>query len=265
MNPVKASPTLDPADLLARFRSAAELQGFRVETYGDTGGFPLVALTKRAPGPRPRIYFSAGIHGDEPAGPLALLQLLQRGFFDRRAVWFLCPFLNPVALARGTRETPEGVDLNRDYRGVPRSREVRAHIGWLQSQPRFDLAICLHEDWESTGFYLYERNPEKRGGIAEAVVQAVSKVCPIDLAELIDGFAGKGGIIPAIIAPEERELWAEAIYLWVNHAQLCYTTESPSAFPLEQRIAAQCVAVETAVEKLMAAEPSNKWQVPSNK
>jgi len=258
VNPVKASSLLDPAELLARFRVAAEQQGFRIEPFGESGGFPLLALTKRTPGPRPRIYFSAAIHGDEPAGPLALLKLLQQGFFDPRAVWFLCPVLNPVGLARGTRENADGVDLNRDYRVPSRSSETRAHIAWLQSQPNFDLAICLHEDWESTGFYLYERNPEKRGAIAEAVIQAVSKVCPIDLAELIDGFAGKGGIIPAIIAPEERELWAEAIYLWVNHAKLCYTTESPSAFPLEQRVTAQCVAVDTAVERLLRDQGKGK-------
>ena len=29
---------------------------------------------------------------------------------------------------------------------------------WLARQPNFDLAVCVHEDWESVGFYLYELN-----------------------------------------------------------------------------------------------------------
>jgi murein tripeptide amidase MpaA len=72
--------------------------------------------------------------------------LLERGFFDARAVWFLCPLLNPVGLAHGTRENAGGLDLNRDYLH-PASTEVRAHTAWLQRQPRFDLALILHEDW----------------------------------------------------------------------------------------------------------------------
>src|ERR1039458_9032378 len=92
----------DPLAVAARFDAAARAAGFRVEKFGETPSGPLLALTKRTVGPRPRIYLSAGIHGDEPAPPLALLRLFERGFFDARAVWFICPLLNPVGLARGT-------------------------------------------------------------------------------------------------------------------------------------------------------------------
>ena len=34
-----------------------------------------------------------------------------------------------------------------------------------------------------------------------------------------------------------RETWPEAIYLRAHHTTLSYTIESPSAFPLDQRIA----------------------------
>ncbi len=33
-----------------------------------------LALRRPLPSPRRRVYISAGIHGDEPAGPLAMLQ-----------------------------------------------------------------------------------------------------------------------------------------------------------------------------------------------
>jgi hypothetical protein len=72
------------------------------------------------------------------------------------------------------RENAAGIDLNRDYRHL-QSPEVRAHVDWLQRQPRFDVALCLHEDWESNGFYVYELNPDNRPSFAEKILEAAAK------------------------------------------------------------------------------------------
>jgi len=244
MSAVKAP--LDPVALAARFETAAAAAGFKKEVFGSAGGCPLLALSKRSAGPKPRIYLSAGIHGDEPAAPLALLSMIESGDFDQRAVWILCPILNPVGLAAGARENAAGIDLNRDYRS-PESPETKAHIAWLQSQPIVDLAICAHEDWESTGFYLYELNPDKRPSLAENMIKAASKACPIDMSTLIEGREAKGGIIRPLLNPEERDKWPEAIYLQVHHTRLSYTIESPSALPLETRVSALRTALRTAI------------------
>jgi protein MpaA len=250
MAAVKAPP-LDPVTLVARLESAGANAGFKFEHFGSAGGCPLIALTRRTSGPRPRIYLSAGIHGDEPAPPLALLSMLEAGEFDGRATWFICPLLNPEGIARGTRENASGMDLNRDYRHLE-SPEVRSHVRWLERQPNFDLAICVHEDWESTGFYLYELNPTKRPSLAEPMIAAVSKVCPIDPSTLIEGREAKGGIIRPTANPFEREKWPEAIYLQAQHTTLSYTIESPSALGLEKRIAALRAALRTAISRLCA-------------
>ncbi|MGE3311740.1 MAG: succinylglutamate desuccinylase/aspartoacylase family protein [Limisphaerales bacterium] len=138
-------------------------------THLDAGpGLRLAVLTRP---PRivsnrsPRIYVSAGIHGDEPAGPLAVRRLVAEDALPRDAWVWLCPCLNPTGFRRNTRETIDGLDLNRDYR-EPRSPEVRTHVAWLDSLPDFDLTVCLHEDWEAAGFYLYELNPENRPSLA---------------------------------------------------------------------------------------------------
>jgi hypothetical protein len=247
---VKAAP-FDPADVAARFRLAGRAAGFRVEQYGEIDGFPLIALTKRAPGNRPRIYLSAGMHGDEPAPPLTLLALLETGFFDDRATWFICPVLNPTGLVRGTRENASGLDLNRDFLDV-RATETRAHIGWLQRQPPFHLTLCIHEDWESTGYYLYELNPHQRPSLADPILDAVRECCPIDEAPVIDGrTTAAKGIIRPVDDPLLRETWPEAIYLRAHHTTISYTLESPSAFPLEHRIKAHRVAITSATTRLI--------------
>ncbi|HVS54572.1 MAG TPA: M14 family metallocarboxypeptidase [Opitutaceae bacterium] len=243
---------LDPSTFAPRVQAAAQAAGFRVEPFGEIAGAALFALTKRTPGPRPRIYLSAGIHGDEPAPPLALLELIERGVLDSRAVWFVCPLLNPAGFLRRTRENAEGIDLNRDYKAL-RSLEIQAHARWLQGQPNFDLALCLHEDWESQGYYLYELNPTQRPHLAATIIGAVEKVCPIETATVIDGReVAERGIIRPNPDPALRELWPESIYLRAHHTTLGYTLETPSSFPLAQRIAAHCAAVEAALARMPA-------------
>lgn len=250
MSTVKATP-FDPTDIARRFRAAGQTAGFQIEQYGEIDGFPLIAMTKRTPGQRPRIYISAGMHGDEPAPPLTLLRLLETGFFDERATWFICPILNPTGLVRGTRENANGLDLNRDFLDI-QATETRRHISWLQRQPLFHLTLCIHEDWESTGYYLYELNPYQRPSLAQTILGAVRACCPIDEAAVIDGrTTAAPGIIRPIDDPLLRETWPEAIYLRAHHTTISYTLESPSAFPLEHRITAHRAAITSATARLI--------------
>ncbi|MSU50803.1 MAG: succinylglutamate desuccinylase [Opitutus sp.] len=250
--PAVKDSVIDPTAFVARIATAGRAQGFRVDHFGESGGLPQLALTKRTRGPRPRIYFSAGIHGDEPAPPLALLELIERGAFDALAGWFICPLLNPIGFSRHTREGSDGFDLNRDYK-TPRSVEIQAHARWLQRQPNFDLAICLHEDWEAQGFYLYELNPSDRPGVAHAMIDAVRNVCPIETATVIDGRTiAELGIIRPTADPALRDAWPESIYLQAHHTKLGYTVETPSALPLVQRIAALGVLIEAAIDSVSA-------------
>lgn len=250
-----SAPAFAPIVLTRRFQETGRAAGFRVEPFGEVVGCPLFALTKRTPGPRPRIYLSAGIHGDEPAPPLALLEMIEAGVFDHRATWFICPLLNPAGFMRGIRENDGGLDLNRDYKDL-RSAEIATHAAWLRRQPNFALTLCLHEDWESKGFYLYELNPTARPSLAEPMIAAVAPLCPIDLAPEIDGRpVDVPGIIRPVSDPLMRENWPEAIYLRAHHTTLSYTLETPSAFPLAQRIAAMRAAVETAL-RLATSSPS---------
>lgn len=248
MNP--ALP-LDPAAFTPRFEAAARQAGFKIERYGEIHGHPLLACSRRTPGPRPRVYLSAGIHGDEPAPPWALLRLLEAGFFDDRCTWFVCPLLNPTGFIQRTRENHAKIDLNRDYKN-PASSEVRDHITWLRRQPNLDLIICVHEDWESSGFYLYELNPAQRPTLAPAMIAAAQAQCRIEPATVIDDRpVDEPGIIRPVSDPLLRETWPEALYLRARHGLLTYTIETPSVLPLEQRIATHCTVLQAALTEFL--------------
>jgi protein MpaA len=208
-----------------------------------------IAYRRQPDSARNRIYLSTGIHGDEPAGPLAALQLLQEDRWPADAAIWLCPCLNPTGLSLNRRENFQGIDLNRDYRHL-QSEEARAHIAWLQQQPRFDITLCLHEDWESQGFYVYEVNPDQRPSLAGKIIEAVAKVCPIESAPLVDNWPAEKGVIRPNVNPAERPQWPEALYLVTNKTRLGYTMEAPSDFPLPIRVTALVTAVRAVLDLL---------------
>lgn len=238
---------IDITKVLEEISAAAEQGGWQRDVIVSSGGQELSAYHLRRATAKHRLYLSTGIHGDEPAGPLAIRELLRQNRWPQGLDLWLCPCLNLTGFPLNTREDARGIDLNRDYRHF-RSPEIRAHAEWLRRQPNFDLAICLHEDWEANGFYLYELNPDGRPSLAEKIVEDVSRVCPIDTADKIDGWDAKHGIIRPNVKPEDRPEWAESLFLITHNTRQTYTFESPSDYPIETRVAAQMAAVETVLE-----------------
>lgn len=236
------SVAFDFLSFQSAFRQAAEDAGFTANTLAEVLPGPLVAWGK--PGPGPRIYLSAGIHGDEPAGPLALLELLQSGFFDYPAHWSLCPALNPSGLAAGTRENASGIDLNRDY-WLRSSPEVAAHASWIDALEVPDMFISLHEDWETTGFYFYEiRLGEDQPQRGRAILDAVGPQFPPEPGPQIDGHdIREAGWIYHAAEPDIPEGWPEAIYLAKIGCPVSFTFETPSRAAIADRVAAHVAAV----------------------
>jgi hypothetical protein len=243
--------SIDIQRILEEESQFANQHGWQVERLSARAGVSLLALHRPAVSRTKRVYLSTGIHGDEPAGPLAMRHLLQENLWPAGLEIWLCPCLNPTGFPLNRRENAQGHDLNRDYRHL-QTDEVRAHVDWLRRLPNFDLCLCLHEDWESHGFYVYELNPDHQPSLAEAIVQAVSSVCPIDLSPMIEERPAKGGIIRPDINPDTRPQWPEAFFLIQNKTRLSYTLEAPSDYPLVTRVAALVTAARTALELLVA-------------
>src|SRR5205814_4581301 len=139
-------------------------------------------------------------------------RLLEQDHWPAGVSLSVLPCLNPTGFAVNRRENAEGIDLNRQYL-QPEAEETVAHINWLKDQPNFDLCLCLHEDWEAHGFYVYELNPDNRPSLAEAMVTQVAGVCPIDRSEIIEGRPAQNGIIRPSVDPRDRPQWPESFYL----------------------------------------------------
>ena len=237
--------------MFGEIKTAAQEHGWTSETFHADGDFKWFALRRLSPStlnlqPSTRIYLSTGIHGDEPAGPLAALRLIRENIWPDSAEIVLLPCLNPVGFANSRRENGQGIDLNRDYLNS-QSPEIRAHITWLEKQAAFDLCLCLHEDWESHGFYVYELNPDHKPSLAEAMIAAAAKVCPIDPSAIIEGREARGGIIRPSLDTRTRPLWPESFWLLQNKTRLSYTLEAPSDFEIGVRVNALVAATQAAL------------------
>jgi protein MpaA len=142
--------TIDARAALGNLAEAARRHDWQQEVLTCDDGTVLETWT-RVNGGEHRVYLSAGIHGDEPAGPLAVEQLVRENLWPAGLDLWLCPCLNPNGFPLNRRENAAGLDLNRQYLDRE-AAETRAHIAWLERQPAFDMALCLHEDWEARGF-----------------------------------------------------------------------------------------------------------------
>lgn len=201
---------------------------------------------------KPLVYISSGIHGDEPAGPLALLELLRNRVFDDRFSWALVPMLNPDGLCAGTRENADGVDLNRDY-WEKETNEVRGHVAWLEGMRVPDVFISLHEDWEAEGFYLYEiRHGEDRPVQTRGLLEAAQRVFPLEHGPLIDGHEiREAGWIFHGVDPDEPQGWPEAIFLSRRGCPLSFTLETPSRAALRERVVCHVGVVKRLIENVL--------------
>jgi hypothetical protein len=242
---------MDVLNVYHQLLEAARARGFSCEIYGQVGDYPLPAFSGGNTAGKIKVYLSSGIHGDEPAGVHALQKLLASGFFDQRAHWLLCPLLNPTGLAKGTRENFQGLDLNRDYRAIA-STEARAHRSWLAAQPPYEFALSLHEDWETSGFYLYEINTSPHPCVGPSVLLKTQNIIPTETNTVLDDHqVTSPGYILHQPEADEPENWPEAIYHVKLHRVLSCTFETPSRFPLESRIQTHVAAVTAAVETFL--------------
>jgi hypothetical protein len=145
-----------------------------------------------------RIGFFAAIHGDEPAGAHALAHFIEMLCREPELAegyeLFFYPICNPRAFAAGTRLSPSGKDLNREFWKNSSEPEVRL----LEEQIRanaFQGLVSLHSDDTSDGLYGFVRGAVLTRGLLEPALAAAEKIIPRNRKPIIDGFPAENGII----------------------------------------------------------------------
>ena len=229
----------DVGAVLKRWKVVARSAELSMETLAEQGGYPVVGLSGGR-GAGDGLYFSAGIHGDEPAGVVGLLQWAERNLeYLRSQNVVILPCLNPWGLARNSRSDANGRDLNRSF-GDAGVSPVKEWLEFVEGR-EFRVAVMLHEDYDAQGAYLYELT--RRGSRdGERLLAGVDPV--IGRQEgTADGRRLEGGVLRRTRGireiAEDIDGMPEAIHLYMNHARIALTFETPSEFSIFRRVEAQ--------------------------
>lgn len=196
-----------------------------------------------------RLALFAGLHGDEPAGCAALVELAASLLGDpsRAAGYelFIYPVLNPTGYDAGTRANRRGKDLNREF--WRDSAEVE--VGFIERELRahaFDGIVTLHADDTCEGVYGYAHGRTLNEALLVPALEAASHWLPLDRRAVIDGFAARGGLIcdcfkGVLSAPPEQRPQPFDIIV-----------ETPAYAPLALQVSAAVAAVESIMTRYPA-------------
>ena len=247
----------DYRHLVARWRRVAREARLRLRVLAQDDGFDLFHLeTPRLAGTA-GLYLSAGIHGDEPAAPEALLRWAEKNV-ARLAQWplLIFPCLNPWGLRNNTRTDSQGRDLNRLFHLD--THPVVAAVRKVTLPHRFKIALAMHEDYDAQGIYLYEVARGRRG-LGEALLHGAEKVLPRDPRRKIDDSTAKCGLIRRRISPAKfaKMGYPEAIWLHLFHSEHTFTFETPSEAALGLRVRAHMAVLDECVRRISRTAQSS--------
>jgi protein MpaA len=174
-----------------------------------------------------RIGLFALIHGDEPAGALALAGLVQtlagEPSLAKGYDLVFYPVCNPTGCEDGTRHNRSGADLNREFWHSSVHSEVRILEHELREH-RFDGIIAVHADDTSDGLYGYAHDRLLNEQLLGPALRASEKFLPRNRRSTIDGFAAVDGVIGDCFAgilsppPEQQPRPFEIIFETPAHA-----------------------------------------------
>ncbi|KIE59224.1 deacylase [Methylacidiphilum kamchatkense Kam1] len=245
-------PFHDPLWVQKKITSLSKKLGWKKKHLATIGKYPITALFSSAPSPSTKhVYLSAGIHGDEPAGVLALIEWLENlASAPSHYQFTVIPLINPWGLKHNSRLNEQGIDLNRAFHKADLSpiKEIRL---FLENRTPFDLALILHEDYDAHGVYLYETPANLCLG--KKILEEVSKLCAIDTRPKIEGRKHNGGVLSRPVKKSwfEKNGYPEAIYFYFQlGCKKIYTIETPSEWDIAKRVQAHLSAINTALSLL---------------
>jgi len=198
-----------------------------------------------------RILISGGIHGDEPAGVETICSFLENKLYkDFLNDWefTLLPCINPTGYELGTRNNQDDIDLNRMFKETSVPKEID-FVKSVLDQP-YDLDLELHEDVDTPGYYLYQKDQSSElSSLGRVILDRVETVHPLNLSEEIEEFPADRGLLSRLSEPHEMEWWPMALYAYTQGCSHVFTLETSPALPIEVRVKAHLLAIQTALEQ----------------
>jgi murein peptide amidase A len=236
--------------LVKRWHAVARVARLDIRTIYVSGDYPVLFIhTPVAAGPR--LYLSAGVHGDEAAPVSALLEWAA----DNTALLTtlpvaIFPLFNPSGLTLNTRADHKGIDLNRRFHDA-----CHPHIkAWWNAigDMRFSHGLCMHEDYDAQGIYCYELSRSARLDCAERMIEACEAHIPRDPRVSIDGRAVRQGFLRRRKPPDLPGM-PEAVALYMHSTDHTMTFETPSEHSLADRIGAHRAFIDAFVRGVQGA------------
>lgn len=217
-----------------------------IELIGTAHSYPIhqIRLASSADTPR-RILITGGMHGDEPAGVEAVLQFLARNNTTllKHFSFLVIPCINPYGYVHNTRETFGDIDINRAFEteDIAEVTIIKKALG----QTQFALAIDFHEDYDATGFYLYEGKRDEKyiGPDLATAAKAIGTIDPDDPGEDAPDLAE--GVYKVATSWGTQGLTP---YLLHFHSEHVIISETPTVWQLEQRAALHLTILDTALK-----------------
>ena len=104
--------------------------------------------------PHPRYLIISGFHGDE-SEVIGILTDVIATHQSSLPPFLYIPLACPSAVARGTRDNQDGIDINRSYFPNSSYEETQALMKLLAPYV-FESVFSFHEDPQQSAFYLYD-------------------------------------------------------------------------------------------------------------
>ena len=236
--------------LITRWRAVARAAELRLQVLTEAAGEKIFYLeNSQKHGELSQVYLSAGVHGDEPAAAWGLLVWAESHITDLKQGSFLIfPCLNPHGLKLNTRVDDRGLDMNRRFH----LEDDPISGPWLQitSNRSLHICLCLHEDYDAQGTYVYELGSAKRA-VAAAILEDCSQPISPDPRKTIDGQRVQAGVIRRSAVHSDLLGLPEAIVLWQLVCPLTLTFETPSELSLDDRVQAHAAFVTAALRHVL--------------
>jgi hypothetical protein len=221
---------------LKELKSICNKKGLKLQLIGFAGNdknFPIYRVVIMGVASKNKtILFSAGVHGDEPAGPWAVLEFLKNFSLKeyRGPRIIIIPVMNPFGFENNKRRNSVRIDVNRHFCDSRLTGDNRLIYESINGEGVF-FFHSMHEDPDVKKFYAYgyERKIEK---IYRDVVKVGGYFFRINKNKKIYGDVSENGLI---LNDKGGTLENRLFYDGVPFV-LC--TETPGKEPLEKRIMA---------------------------